>query len=210
MRIEKISETQVKFILSKSDLAERDIKITELAHNSEKTHRLFQEILRQAHTECAFESENAPLMVEAMPVGQSHVVIVVTKVTETTENPMPPIPPMSPMIHPPNVPPDAAPPTYQTEGLAIFSFKDLDIAAIAARRLHVFFMGQSRLYRCDKHYFLVIQEDVRATYALQETELVLQEYGEKHISSGLSEHYLAEHGEILIGYQAVEKLALYL
>ena len=224
MKIEKISETQVKFILSKSDLDERDIKMNELAYGSEKAHRLFQEMMQQAHMECNFESENTPLMVEAMPIGQSHVVIVVTKITETTPEGKPPLH-LFPQHqangifnpHTAQGVPDTAPqqaeepePSYQTEGLAIFSFENLDDVALAAKRLQYCFMGQSRLYRCDSHYFLVIQEEAGASYALLEAELVLHEYGEKHISSELSENYVREHGEIMIEYQAVEKMAWYL
>ena len=213
MKIEKISETQVKFILSKTDLEERNIKINELAYGSEKTHRLFQEMMRQAHLECNFESENTPLMVEAMPVGRSHVVIVVTKISDNTEE-----------EHPLNLFPQAhgnshfkthglkEPETSvrQKDSLAIFSFNKLDDTTFAAKRLHDYFMGQSRLYKCDNRYYLVVQEDACAAYALIEVETVLHEYGEKHVSNDLSEVYLAEHGELLIKNQAIEKLAWYL
>jgi len=211
MRIEKISDIQVKFILTNSDLEERNIKVTELAYGSEKTHRLFQEMMRQAHLECNFESDNIPLMVEAMPVGKSHVVIVVTKIGDSKEAEL-------------NLTPQAySNGQYKTHGLhetadavavvetmAIFSFGQMDDIVCAAKRLNDYFMGQSRLYKCDSQYFLVIQEEDDAAYALYEAETVLHEYGEKHISNYLSENYLAEHGEILINYQAIEKLALYL
>ena len=212
MRIEKISETQVKFILSKTDLEERNIKINELAYGSEKTHRLFQEMMRQAHMECNFESENTPLMVEAMPVGTSHVVIVVTKIAETSEE-----------EKPINLLPQAhgcgkfrthglqePAPNYQEDNLAIFSFGQLDDTVHVAKRLQDYFMGQSRLYKCHSRYFLVVQEDIGAAYALVEAETVLHEYGEKHTSNKLGENYLTEHGEVMINYQAIEKLAQYL
>jgi len=221
MKIEKISDTQVKFVLTKADLEEHGIQITELAYGSEKTHRLFQEMMRQAHMECAFEAENTPLMVEAMPVGQSHVVIVVTKVAGTGEEGKPPLN-LFPQGHPnahstfnnqnvvgPVREGATAEPPYQPSGLSIFSFLKLDDTVLAAKRLHNCFMGQSRLYRCDNHYFLTVQEDVDEE-ALLEAEIVLFEYGEKHVSSSISENYLREHGEIMIEYQAIEKLAWYL
>ena len=213
MKIEKISETQVKFVLSKTDLEERNIKINELAYGSEKTHRLFQEMMRQAHMECNFESENTPLMVEAMPVGRSHVVIVVTKISDTIEEEKPLN--LFPQAHGNDMfkthgLQEPVQDVQQVESLAIFSFNQLDDATLAAKRLHDYFMGQSRLYKCESRYFLVVQEDAHAAYALFEAETVLHEYGEKHVSSGLSENYLAEHGELMIEHQAVEKLAWYL
>ena len=223
MKIEKISDTQVKFVLTKADLEEHGIQITELAYGSEKTHRLFQEMMRQAHMECAFEAENTPLMVEAMPVGQSHVVIVVTKVSGTAEGGRPPLNLLSHAhahahinntfnnqgFAEPVHGETTAEVVYEPSGLSIFSFTKLDDAVLAAKRVHNCFMGKSRLYRCDNHYFLAVQED--ADYdALLEAEIVLFEYGEKHISSNISENYLREHGEVMIEYQAVEKLAWYL
>ena len=213
MRIEKISDTQVKFILSKNDLEERNIKINELAYGSEKTHRLFQEMMRQAHVECNFESENTPLMVEAMPVGRSHVVIVVTKISDNVEEERPIN--LFPKAHnnshfKTHGLQEPAPDFQPAEGLAIFSFNKLDTATFAAKRLNDYFMGQSRLYKCDNRYYMVIQEDTCAAYAMAEVETVLHEYGEKHVSSGLSEVYLEEHGELLIKQQAIEKLTWYL
>ena len=212
MKIEKISETQVKFILSKTDLEERNIKINELAYGSEKTRRLFQEMMRQAHMECNFESDNTPLMVEAMPVGASHVVIVVTKIAENIEEERPVN--LLPKAHTADMfkTHDLIEPKeqLQKQSIAVFSFGELDDAVLASKRLHDYFMGESRLYKNDSRYFLVVQEEVHAAYAMFETETVLHEYGEKHVSTELSENYLAEHGETMIKQQAVEKLARYL
>ena len=213
MKIEKISENQIKFILSKSDLDERDIKISELAYGSEKTHRLLQEMMNQAYSEYNFDSDNMPLLTEVMPVGTSQVIIVVTKISEAGEEKPLNFFNQNRPSHPfktygfmkPND--DAA---YMEDNLAVFSFKSLDEAAVSAKRLYDSFMGQSRLYKCDNRYFLVIEEDSSAAYALAEAVVVLHEYGEKHISTSLGENYLAEHGEIFISRQAVEKLAQYL
>jgi len=214
MRIEKISETQVKFYLSRNDLEDRNIKINELAYGSEKTHRLFQEMMRQAHMECNFESDNTPLMVEAMPLGKSHVVIVVTKISGAMEEERPfnllPEAHSADLFKTHGLHESNTDPSQQTENLSVFSFGQMDDAVLAAKRLQDYFMGQSRLYKCDSRYFLVIQEDAGATFALIEAETVLHEYGEKHISTALSENYLAEHGELMIESQAIDKMALYL
>ncbi len=39
-------------------------------------------------------------------------------------------------------------------------------------------------------------------------ETILDEYGQKHISTLLSKYYLAEHGETIIGEKAIKALAL--
>jgi len=85
MKIEKISETQIRCTLSKQDLAERNLKISELAYGSDKAKDLFRELMVQASYECGFEAEDIPLMIEAIPVSGDCLVLVVTKVEDPDE-----------------------------------------------------------------------------------------------------------------------------
>jgi len=85
MKIEKISETQIRCTLSRQDLAERDLKISELAYGSDKAKDLFRELMVQASYECGFEAEDIPLMIEAIPISGDCLVLVVTKVEDPDE-----------------------------------------------------------------------------------------------------------------------------
>lgn len=85
MKIEKLSDKQIRCILDKSDLADRHIKISELAYGTEKAKELFREMMRQASYEFGFDAENIPLMIEAIPVSSECVVLVVTKVDDPEE-----------------------------------------------------------------------------------------------------------------------------
>ena len=80
MKIERISENQLKLTLTKDYLKERDIKLEDLITPSEKTQKLFRDIMEQALDEEDFVSENTPLMVEAVPMGTEGIMIIVTKV----------------------------------------------------------------------------------------------------------------------------------
>lgn len=80
MKIERISENQLKLTLTKADLAERKIKLEDLISPSERTQKLFRDIMEQALDEEDFISENTPLMVEAIPSGGDGIMIIVTKV----------------------------------------------------------------------------------------------------------------------------------
>ena len=82
MKIERVSDTQLKLTLTKADLMERDIRLEDLIHPGEKTQKLFRDIMEQAMEECDFVTENAPLMVEAVPVGLDGIMIIVTKVED--------------------------------------------------------------------------------------------------------------------------------
>ena len=57
MKIERVSDTQLKLTLTKADLAERDIKLEDLIRPGEKTQQLFRDIMEQAMEECDFITE---------------------------------------------------------------------------------------------------------------------------------------------------------
>ena len=81
MKIEKISDTQIRVTLNHSDLQNRDIKIGELAYGSTKAQALFRDMMAKAYEDFGFEAENVPLMIEAVPLSTDSIMIVVTKVS---------------------------------------------------------------------------------------------------------------------------------
>lgn len=85
MKIEKISDNQIKCTLNKSDLASRQIKISELAYGTDKAKSLFRDMMQQAAYEFGFEAEDIPLMIEAIPVSSDCIVLVITKVEDPEE-----------------------------------------------------------------------------------------------------------------------------
>lgn len=85
MKIEKISETQIRCTLNKNDLADRHLRISELAYGSEKAKALFHDMIQQASTEFGFDTDNFPVMIEAIPVSPDCLVLVITKVEDPDE-----------------------------------------------------------------------------------------------------------------------------
>ena len=85
MKIEKINENQIRCTLSKSDLVDRQLKISELAYGTEKAKALFREMMQQASAELGFEADDIPLMIEAIPVSPECLVLVITKVEDPDE-----------------------------------------------------------------------------------------------------------------------------
>lgn len=85
MKIEKISDTQIRCTLDKKDLAERELRLSELAYGSEKAKALFRDLMVQATYECGFDAEDTPLMIEAIPVNADCLVLVITKVEDPDE-----------------------------------------------------------------------------------------------------------------------------
>ena len=85
MKIERLSENQIRCTLNKSDLASRQLKISELAYGSEKARELFRDMMQQASHELGFEADDIPLMIEAIPVSSDCIVLIVTKVDDPEE-----------------------------------------------------------------------------------------------------------------------------
>lgn len=86
MKIEKINDNQIRCTLNKADLAERELKISELAYGTDKAKDLFREMMQQASDEFGFEAEGQiPLMIEAIPVSLDCIILVITKVEDPEE-----------------------------------------------------------------------------------------------------------------------------
>ncbi len=85
MKIELVNDNQIRCILTKEDLADRQLKLSELAYGSEKAKELFRDMMLQANFEFGFEANDIPLMIEAIPVSSESIILVVTKVEDPEE-----------------------------------------------------------------------------------------------------------------------------
>ena len=80
MKIEKVNDNQIRCTLTREDLAERQIKLSELAYGTEKAKLLFRDMMQQAAYEFGFEADDIPLMIEAIPLSADTIILVITKV----------------------------------------------------------------------------------------------------------------------------------
>lgn len=85
MKIERISENQIRCTLYKADLADKELLLTELAYGTDKAKELFRELMQQASNELGFEADNIPLMIEAIPVSPECLILIITKVEDPEE-----------------------------------------------------------------------------------------------------------------------------
>lgn len=214
MEIVRISNTQVKFILTKTDLVEHNVKIAELAYGSQKAQELFRHMMAQALAECSFETENSPLMIEAIPTTIDSITVIVTKVTNPEQieerfNMIPRVSDLSKMKFKSRKPviPGRAP---QISDIMIYSFDVLDRAIDAAARINGIFSGDSVLFKFEGSYFIYANNDFESENRtkLEAIETIIGEYGQKHASTTISKAYLEEHGEIIVANDAIKKLAL--
>lgn len=85
MKIEKISENQIRCTLTSDDLSSRQMRLSELAYGSEKAKQLFQDMMQEAEYTYGFTSGNSPLMIEAIPTSTDSIVLIITKVDDPEE-----------------------------------------------------------------------------------------------------------------------------
>ena len=85
MKLERLSENQIRCTLNKADLADRELMLNELAYGSDKAKELFREMMEQAADELGFEVNDIPLMIEAIPVSPDCLILIITKVEDPEE-----------------------------------------------------------------------------------------------------------------------------
>lgn len=85
MKIEKLNDNQIRCTLTRADLADRQLQLSELAYGTEKAKSLFHDMMQQAAFEFGFEAEDIPLMIEAIPASSDSIVLIITKVEDPEE-----------------------------------------------------------------------------------------------------------------------------
>ncbi len=85
MKIERVNDHQIRCTLTREDLADRELKLSELAYGTEKAKSLFRDMMQQASCEFGFEAEDIPLMIEAIPLSSECIILIITKVEDPEE-----------------------------------------------------------------------------------------------------------------------------
>lgn len=219
IKIERINESQIKIVLTKDDLLERDIGISELAYNSDKAQMLLREMMEKAFEETGFEADSSPLVIEAFPISMETIVVNVSKVGSNNAD-TPKISdiisrlPRFDSIHSDATADEQSRPypkhtkSKEPHNMAVYSFKSIDDAIDASSRIVEGFKGASSFYKYNNRYFVCLQLPFKtAVLKISELENILNEYGDHHVSNSVSRGFLMEHAETLINSNAVSKLA---
>ncbi|MDR1150482.1 MAG: adaptor protein MecA [Clostridiales bacterium] len=210
MKIEKINDNQLKILLSKNDLEERDIKVQELAFGTDKTRDLFKEMMNIATSEYDFNVEGSQLMIEAVPVSFETVMIIVTRIDSKNN--------IKIKREKEKVDDIAKPKTNNSSTNKkktdkkndnfIFEFSSIEDVAYVSRELYNKFNGDSFLVKYkSKFYLLLHSNEHMSTVNQDELELYMSEYGKRLYDTLISFSYFFEHGEILMDTPALDKLS---
>ncbi|MCQ2531006.1 MAG: adaptor protein MecA [Lachnospiraceae bacterium] len=230
MKIERISENQIKCTLNRSDLASRQIRMSELAYGTEKTKGLFQDMMEQASNEVGFDANDLPLMIEAIPVSMDCIVLMITKVEDPDEvdtkfssltrlndlfSDASEDAPKAPFHRPGGKPQKPVQDVLSSLANApatldrLFSFEDLDTVISFAHHIDGIYRGFNSLYKCrenNKFYLLLTKSE----HNIKEFGLVCNsalEYGSKESLNFARIAYLDEHFDKILDGNAVQSLA---
>ena len=237
MKIERINENQIRCTLTSFDLSVRNLNLGELAYGSEKARNLFREMIQKASNEVGFEAEDIPLMVEAIPLSNESVMLVITKIEDPEELDTR-FAKFSPSSEEDSdsMPGDLAsellegadgllnllgidkkeeseeekPKEQSTaSSLRIYSFQSLDQISDAAKTIGQVYDGKNTLYKKPniRQYYLVIRNTPEKSLDFSRVCNLLAEYGTKIHQDYASEAYYKEHYEVLIEDNALQSLA---
>lgn len=227
MQIEKLSDLQIKCTLTNNDLLARDINLLELAYGHEKAKNLFNEMLQRASHEFGFNAGALPLMVEAIPLPNESIVIIITKVDDPEEvdtrfskfstyskevdfndmnfNKFNLMAGAKPQEFFPSKDVSKDEESYQST----FSFSGLDKVIDAAHLSANSYKGESSLYKhkTNGNYILSLKGNVEDAQSYNKTCNILTEYGIKLLSNYSSEAYYEEYFDIIIKNNALDMLS---
>lgn len=85
MKIEKISDNQIRCILDREDLSVRGIEFPNFSYASERGVKLFKEIMLVAFMQADFNYKNHPVEIEAIPLTSGELEVIITKKEELEE-----------------------------------------------------------------------------------------------------------------------------
>jgi adapter protein MecA 1/2 len=230
MKLEKINDHQIRCTLSKSDLTDREIKISELAYGTEKAQELFKDMMEQASFEFGFEADNVPLMIEAIPLTTDSIMLIITKVDDPDDldtkfatltsnikkfkkrdSSIDSKDIDSDTVDSSNVP-DQNEKKFSVKGdhhILTYSFDSLDDVCYFSQQIASLFTGINSLYKNDvnSRYYLILHNSDFDDTTFKTISGIASEYGINEPANYATEAYYDEHFETIIKHKATQLLS---
>lgn len=211
MKINKISENQIRCTINTDELNSRNLKLSDLAYGNERAKSLFHDIMKAAEAEHNFKPDDAPLMIEAIPDNSQSITLVITKVSNEKE-----LDEKFPQFkkdhnknnH--NSKNNEAKKKKKLEFIPrLFSFLTLDEVIVASQFLMPLYSSHNTLYKDEESdlYILALIPKPAARPQFKQVCSMLSEFGTQEDSTGITLAYLEEHCTVLLAKNAIQKLA---
>jgi len=227
MKIEIINQNQMRVLLKPQELRAREISASDMFNQSNnKVQELFKEITETLQLEYGFATLGTPLMFEATLSDGGFNVLVTRVVGNTNLTEMQKTMMENLMGNAYNAPANAAPMQSvgykdyaarqkrpvrrvkrQPSEYTVFTFDNIDDAAKACSFSPDAYIGNSRLYKKDGKYVLLIAN--KGQELQKNFERKLGEFGIKEDVTRITMPQLQERAEVIIQLDAVNKLKSY-
>ncbi len=204
MHMEKINEHQIRCTLSAQDLNARRLTLKDLKYGSSETMDLFRDIVNKVSAEFSFNSEQLPLMIEAVPLPEDSLLLIISAIEDAEEmdahfaqfaasarENIPDIFPEQETFYEPE-----RPPRVQVD-VCLVRFSAIDEVIEFSKKLGSSFHGKSELYLDSSHTYhlaLLRPESMETKDFLNYLNSIM-EYGDLVEGSALRYAYLKEHEE---------------
>ena len=226
MKLERLSENQIRCTLTDADLSDRNITLSELASGNQKLHEFIREIMEQASDEFGFDAAGKPLVIETKRSGSEKIVFTFTKI-ESPEDFLRMIlshafreismtmsgdggmqePPAVEGIPEESVPVGIGFYQEPTSAVAdIFSFDKLSVISELANAVSIGSCDRSYLYKDDISdvYYLILEKDRPGDEAFHRLCLTAGEFGVPVYMGPEAHAFFEEHLECLAKGDALE------
>ena len=215
MVVKKIDDDRIKVFVSEEELRrfnvnfENVLDFENVVKMTRSANELFWAAMSQAEQQVNFRVDNSQLLVEANTDGQNGFTMTITKVAQNgTPTSAAPLNRPQSESRPRQM---NATPKVRRKGndkiTLVFRFENFDHVCMALKRLDLFYLGESRLYKLENEFYLHIS--TKFAGLARKVRTVLSEYACVVSSHPGTEGKLNEYGEVMIGDYAIEKVATY-
>ena len=204
MKFRLVNDDKLQIIISKEDMAQRELQKWDLAPNNPEAQQLFHEILEEAREACGFDvGNNAQLMIEAYPMTGESMLLTVTKMNGKHKPHLPfglDMESIGQALMDELMQQEEALPDVAMEEL-VYRFDTLEDVIQAAQLMRGAYEGASQLIRYEEAYYLILLEK---EWASDRGMAVLSEFGEEILTAAA---FFQEHGQMAMAEHAIEILA---
>jgi len=177
MKIEKVNENQILWSLYKEDLLRNKISIADFLTGTPKVRELFREAIRQAEKDLSFQVEGYLLNCQLKELDEEKITFAITKKEMIPEIPY-----------------------------LIATFDSLDEVIRISGLLSGEMDLKNSLYKLDENYLLILHPERKDEQQLAWCTVNLSEFVEIEAISVSQRAFIMEHGECIIGDEALQQL----
>ncbi len=210
MEVIMISESKLKLMLAREDLAEFDVDAEALDYSKTETKRMFGDLLNRLKQSIGFQTDGCRVLVQLFPSRDGGCEMFITKIADLryhpeAENAQSGTEGGATLLH--------YKPAHRSCGAkgkpGAFGFEQLEWMIMVCRRLiGIGYAGNSSAYISDDHRFFLFLEGLDPTGYLPLDEYsFITEYGSSENVEAIR-GFLGEHGRLLCEQDAVEQLGV--